>query len=35
MDIEKIAKAIEADAGEPIEGLRESLDEMRRGAFAG
>ncbi len=35
MDIEKIAKAIEADAGESIEGLRESLDEMRRGEFAG
>ncbi len=33
MDIEKIAKAIEADAGEPLEGLRESLDELRRGEF--
>lgn len=28
MDIEKVAKAIEADAGQPLEGLRESLAEM-------
>ena len=35
MDIEKIAQAIEADAGQPIEGLRDSLDEMQRGEFAG
>ena len=35
MDIEKINKAIEADAGEPIEGLRESLEEMGRGEFVG
>jgi len=34
MDIEKIAKAIEADAGEAIVGLRESLREMERGEFA-
>ena len=34
MDIEKIAKAIEADSGAPIEGLRESLGEMQRGEFA-
>jgi len=34
MDIEKIAKAIEADAGEAIEGLRESLCEMESGEFA-
>ena len=35
MDIEKIAKAIEADAGESIEGLRESLEEMQRGEYSG
>ncbi len=35
MDIEKIAKAIEADAGEPLEGLRKSLAEMQQGEFAG
>ncbi len=35
MDIEKIAKAIEADAGEAIDGLRESLREMERGEFVG
>lgn len=31
MDIEKIAKAVEDDAGRPVEGLRESLKEMRDG----
>jgi len=34
MDIEKVAKAIEADAGDAIEGLRESLGEMESGEFA-
>ncbi len=33
MDIEKVAKAIEADAGETIEGLRDSLREMVQGEF--
>jgi uncharacterized protein (DUF4415 family) len=33
-DLEKIAKAIEADAGEPLEGLRESLAEAHAGKFA-
>jgi putative transcriptional regulator len=31
MDIEKIAQAIEQDAGQPIEGLRESLQQMQEG----
>ncbi len=35
MDIEKIARAIEADAGHPIDGLRESLSEMQDGDFVG
>ncbi len=34
MDIDKIAQAIEADAGEPIEGLRQSLAEMNTGKIA-
>ena len=34
MNIDRIAKAIEDDAGEPIEGLRESLAEMKAGKFA-
>lgn len=29
MDLEKIAKAIEADAGMPLDGLREGLAEMQ------
>lgn len=31
-DIEAVAKAIEADAGQPIEGLSQSLKEMQKGA---
>jgi putative transcriptional regulator len=31
MDIEKIAKAIEADAGMSVDGLREGLAEMKAG----
>ncbi|NEV65292.1 helix-turn-helix domain-containing protein [Thiorhodococcus minor] len=31
MSIDSIADAIEADAGEPIPGLREGLEEMRAG----
>jgi len=34
MNIDHIAKAIEDDAGEPIEGLRESLAEMNTGKIA-
>ena len=34
MNIDKIAKAIEADAGESIDGLRESLAEMQVGKVA-
>lgn len=30
-DIEKMAQAIEADAGEPIQGLRESLEQAKAG----
>lgn len=31
IDIEAVAKAIEADAGQPIEGLRESLAQAKAG----
>ncbi|CCK76812.1 putative transcriptional regulator [Oleispira antarctica RB-8] len=34
MNIERIAQAIEDDAGESIEGLRESLTEMKAGNIA-
>jgi len=34
IDIEKLAKAVEADAGHAIEGLRESLTEARDGVIA-
>ncbi len=34
MDIDRIAKVIEDDAGQSIEGLRESLAEMKAGKFA-
>ncbi|MCP4697740.1 MAG: hypothetical protein GY862_12945 [Gammaproteobacteria bacterium] len=34
MDIEKIAKAIEIDAGESLPGIRESLQEMVDGKSA-
>lgn len=34
LNVEKIAQAIETDAGEPLDGLRESLAEAKAGAFA-
>ena len=34
VDLEKMAKAIEADAGESLPGLRESLAEAKAGKFA-
>ena len=34
MNIDHIVQAIEDDAGEPIEGLRESLAEMKAGKIA-
>ena len=34
MNIDRITKAIEDDAGEPIEGLSESLAEMKTGKIA-
>lgn len=34
IDVEKVAKAIEDDAGQPIEGLRESLAQAKAGVFA-
>ena len=34
LDLEKMAKAIEADAGESLPGLRESLAEAKAGKFA-
>ena len=34
MDIERIAQAIEDDAGQPVDGLRESLTEIKDGKFA-
>jgi uncharacterized protein (DUF4415 family) len=34
IDIDKIAKAIEVDAGQPLLGLRESLAQAKRGEFA-
>ena len=33
VDLEKVAKAIEADAGESLPGLRESLAEAKAGVF--
>lgn len=32
MDLEKIAQAIEADAGMPLDGIRQALVEMQAGA---
>jgi putative transcriptional regulator len=32
LDLEAMAKAIEADAGQPIDGLMDSLKEMQIGA---
>ncbi len=34
MDIEKVAQAIEADAGMPLDDLRQALAEMNAGVFA-
>ncbi|MCL2829585.1 MAG: BrnA antitoxin family protein [Betaproteobacteria bacterium] len=34
IDVEKLASAIEADAGETLPGLRESLAQAKRGEFA-
>jgi uncharacterized protein (DUF4415 family) len=34
IDVEKVAHAIEVDAGEQLPGLRESLGQARRGEFA-
>ena len=34
MDVEKVARAIELDAGMELPGLRESLDQAKRGEFA-
>jgi uncharacterized protein (DUF4415 family) len=34
INVEKIARAIEADAGQEIAGLRESLAQAKRGEFA-
>lgn len=34
IDIEKVAKAIELDAGHALPGLRESLGQAKRGEFA-
>jgi len=33
IDVEAIALAIEADAGEPVPGIREALGEAKRGEF--
>ena len=34
IDVEKLARAVEADAGEALPGLRESLGQAKRGEFA-
>ncbi|QTD44195.1 BrnA antitoxin family protein [Ottowia testudinis] len=34
LNVDKVTKAIEADAGQPIAGLRESLEQAKRGEFA-
>ena len=34
LDIETVARAVEADAGQPLPGLRESLAQAKRGEFA-
>ena len=34
INVEKVAKAIELDAGQPLEGLRESLAQAKAGTFA-
>ncbi len=33
LDVDKISAAVEADAGQPIEGLRESLEQAKAGVF--
>lgn len=33
IDVETVAKAIEADAGEKLSGLRKSLEQAKRGEF--
>ena len=35
LDLEKVAKVVETDAGQPIPGLRDSLAEAKAGKFAG
>lgn len=35
LDVDKLARAIEADAGHELEGLRESLAQAKRGEYAG
>ncbi|MDR1708761.1 MAG: helix-turn-helix domain-containing protein, partial [Candidatus Accumulibacter sp.] len=34
MDVEAVARAIEADAGEPVPGIREALADAKAGRFA-
>jgi putative transcriptional regulator len=34
MDIEAVARAVEADAGEPVPGIREALADAQAGRFA-
>ena len=34
IDVEAVARAVEADAGQPLPGLRESLAQAKRGEFA-
>lgn len=34
INVEKVAKAVEADAGQTIPGLRESLEQAKHGEFA-
>ena len=34
LDVEKVARAIEDDAGQPIEGLRKSLAQAKSGVFS-
>jgi putative transcriptional regulator len=33
IDVEAVAAAIEADAGEPVPGIREALGQLKRGEF--
>lgn len=34
IDVQAVAKAVEADAGHALPGLRESLEQLKRGEFA-